>query len=226
MQNTFALLLTLVLFSSLDYSLAQETHQMEYGEVRHEHSSPPISGFPEDKAYSEFMHRLNGIFVLLLGILALLEHRLPNVGFLRWGWPLLFLLSGVYLVVQSDQDVWPIGEKGFIEGLQDPEILQHKIAAAILLLLGVSELFLRAGWRQASLGWVFPSLCIAAGVLLFVHGHMGHQSSGIFMQHIVMGGTALCIGFTRFLSGKFEGSKRGWIFLLLLFGLELLFYRE
>src|SRR5438477_1246290 len=106
MQNTFALLLTLVLFFSLDYSHAQETHQMEYRKAQHEHSSVPVSGSPEDKAYSEFMHRLNGIFVLLLGVLALLEHRMPNVGFLRWGWPVLFFLSGIYLVIQSDPDVW------------------------------------------------------------------------------------------------------------------------
>lgn len=226
MQNALALLLTLMFFFFPGYSHSQEAHRMEHGEARDAHSSVTAHHLPEDKAYSEFMHQLNGIFVLLLGILALVERKLPNGGLLRWGWPVLFLLSGVFLVVQSDRSSWPIGEKGLMESLQDPMTLQHKIAAAILLLLGLSELFLRAGWRQESLGWVFPLLAISAGVLLLVHGHSGHQESSIYMQHILMGGTAMSIGVTKFLSLRSRNSAPVWLFLILLLGLELLFYTE
>ena len=41
-----------------------------------------------------------------------------------------------------------------------------------------------------------------------------------------MGGTAMSIGVTKFLSGKFRGGERVWLFLILLLGLELLFYTE
>jgi len=226
MPSTVVLLLTLILFFFPGHSHSQATHEIEHGEAQNTHSSLSIHHLPEDKAYSEFMHQLNGIFVLLLGTLAFVERKLPNGGLLRWGWPLLFLLSGVFLVVQSDRNSWPIGEKGLMESLQDPMTLQHKIAAAILLLLGLSELFLRAGWRQETLGWVFPLLAISAGILLLVHGHTGHQESNIYMQHLLMGGTAMSIGATKFLSVKFRGSESAWLFLLLLLGLELLFYTE
>src|SRR6202030_2249776 len=114
------------------------------------------------------------------------------------------------LAVQSDQDGWPIGDKGFIESLQDPMIFQHKIAAAILLLLCLSELSLRTGWRQSLLAWIFPLLAISAGILLFIHSHARHQVSNIYMQHLLMGGTAVSIGVTRLISGKFKGSERVW----------------
>lgn len=227
MPKLYALLLILILFLFPSHSHSQETHQIERGETPHAHSSAPIPGSPEDKAYSEFMHQLNGVFVLLLGILAILEQRLTNSGLLRWGWPLLFLLSGIYLVLQSDQDGWPIGDKGLIESLQDPVIFQHKIAAVILLLLGFSELFMRTRWRQPLLAGVFPLLAVSAGILLFLHaGHTGHHSPKIYWQHLGMGGTAMSVGVTRFLSGRLKASERLWPFLILLLGLELLFYRE
>jgi putative copper resistance protein D len=223
---SLAPLLTLIFFLLPAHSHSQEIRQMEHGEASHAHSSAPIPGSPEERAESEFMHQLNGVFVLLLGILAILEHRLANAGLFRWGWPLLFLVSGIYLVIQSDQAGWPIGEKGFIESLRDPEILQHKIAAVILLLLGLSEIFLRTGWRQSFLAWVFPSLTISAGVLLFVHSHEDHQAPTIYVQHLLMGGTAMGIGVMRLISGRFKSSEPVWPFLILLLGLELLFYTE
>src|ERR1700681_3676276 len=99
---SLAPLLTLIFFLLPAHSHSQEIRQMEHGEAPHAHSSAPIPGSPEERAESEFMHQLNGVFVLLLGILAILEHRLANAGLLRWGWPLLFLVSGIYLVIQSD----------------------------------------------------------------------------------------------------------------------------
>ena len=120
MQNAAALLLTLILFFLPGHSYAEEFHPMKRGEAMDANFPLTIHTLPEDKAYSEFMHQLNGIFVLLLGLLAFLEHRLPDRGLLRWGWPLLFLVSGIFLVVQSDRGSWPIGEKGFIESLPGP----------------------------------------------------------------------------------------------------------
>jgi putative copper resistance protein D len=226
MQNTSALLLIVVFFLFPASLHPQETDHMEHGQAPHAHSSAPIAGSPEDIAYSESMHRLNGFFVLLLGCLALLEQRLSNPGWLRWGWPLLFLVSGIYLAINSDPDGWPIGDKGFIESLQDPIIFQHKLAASILLLLGVSEFLRRTRWRLPFLAGVFPTLAILAGVILVFHSHAGHHSFKIVRQHQLMAGTALTIGFTNFLSKRFEAAKRIWPLLILLLGLELFFYSE
>src|SRR5258705_7956422 len=122
MPNTITLLLMLMLFLFPAHSHSQETHQMENGESLRVHSSALIPGSPEDRDYSEFMHQLNGVFVLLLGVLAVLERRLANIGLLRLGWPLFFFLSGIYLTVQSDHDILTICDQGFIERLQDPEV--------------------------------------------------------------------------------------------------------
>jgi putative copper resistance protein D len=198
---------------------AQEGHSMQAGS--------PVPGSPEDIAYSEFMHRLNGAFVILLGVLAILERRWVKAsGFLHWGWPALFLLSGVYLMIQSDQDGWPIGEKNFVESMHDPTIFQHKIAASILLLLGFSELLLRTSWKLPALGWVFPTLAVSAGFILFFHGHAGHHAMNIYIQHLFMGGTALAIGVTRGFAKKFKAGESLWPFMILLLGLQLLFYTE
>src|SRR5262245_53609689 len=138
MQNALALLLTLMFFFLPGQLRSEQIHSIQHEATADKHSYP-APGSPEDKAYSEFMHQLNGVFVLLLGILAFLERKTSNSGPLRWGWPLLFLASGTYLMIRSDLESWPIGDRGFIESLQDPMTLQHKIAAAILLLIGLSE---------------------------------------------------------------------------------------
>jgi putative copper resistance protein D len=225
MKNALTLLLTLLIVSFSGPSHGQETHRTGHGDTIDAHSSA-VPAPSEDKAYSEFMHRLNGVFVLLLAVLAILEHRLPAARSLRWGWPLLFLSSGIYLAIYSDRDSWPISDKGFIESLQDPMVFQHKVSALILLLLGVSEFCLRTGWGRAPLEWVFPSLAISAGVLLFAHGHTEQQSQSVHIRHLFLGGTAISIGVTKFFSGKYKAIERAWLFLILLLGLELLFYRE
>jgi hypothetical protein len=41
-----------------------------------------------------------------------------------------------------------------------------------------------------------------------------------------MGGTAMSIGVTKFISIRSSGNAPVWLFLILLLGLELLFYTE
>ncbi|HET6369980.1 MAG TPA: hypothetical protein VFG95_02215 [Nitrospiria bacterium] len=199
--------------------MAQGSHAMQ--------ADSPGHGSLEDIAYSEYMHRLNGVFVFLLGVLAILERRwIKASAFLRWGWPTLFLLSGVYLMIHSDQDAWPIGKMGFNESIRDPMIFQHKIAASILLLLGLSEFLLRTAWKIPALGWVFPVLAASAGILLFFHAHTGHHVPKIYAQHLLMGATALAIGVTSGFAKKFKSVEPLWPLMILLLGLELLLYTE
>ena len=62
-----------------------------------------------DIAWSEYNHHWAGIFVLAIGLLALL-----NQAGLRWArhWPLLFLGLAGFLFVRSDPENWPLGHIG------------------------------------------------------------------------------------------------------------------
>jgi hypothetical protein len=95
-----------------------------------------------DKKESEFNHHLTGFFVVLTGVFifceGVLTRRWP---FLRFVWPSCFLLSGLFLLAFSDTELWPFGPQGWWYGLtHNPEDLQHKTFAAILLALGVLEI--------------------------------------------------------------------------------------
>ncbi|MBV8911626.1 MAG: CopD family protein, partial [Acetobacteraceae bacterium] len=63
-----------------------------------------------DVAWSEYNHHWAGLFVSVMGVLALL-HRAG----LRWArhWPLLLLGMAGFLFVRADPEVWPLGEIGF-----------------------------------------------------------------------------------------------------------------
>src|SRR5580658_7362465 len=106
-----------------------------------------------DKRESEFNHHLAGFFVLLAGIFIFFEERLKNrwLG-VRYAWPLCFLLSGVFVLIFSDTELWPFGPKNWWTGVVgNLEVLQHKTFAVILLALGVIEMrrargVLRAAW--------------------------------------------------------------------------------
>ena len=87
--------------------------------------SPSISEMPvddplaprndADRAWSEFNHHVSGIFVLIMGLLALLH----TTGRARWArhWPLVFLGLAAFMVVRNDPGSWPLGPRGFLGGL-------------------------------------------------------------------------------------------------------------
>ncbi len=127
-----------------------------------------------DKRESEFNHHLAGFFVVLAGLFILAEagirNRWPSV---RYAWPLCFVLSGLFVLIWSDTELWPFGPQSWYYGLTHHlEVLQHKTFAVLLLGVGVLELQrargnLRARWS----GWIFPVLAVAGSSLLFFHDH-------------------------------------------------------
>jgi putative copper resistance protein D len=127
-----------------------------------------------DKKESEFNHHLAGIFVILAGLALVVETSLPvRWSFLRYAWPLCFLLAGVYLLVFSDTELWPFGPQSWWYGLtHNPEDLQHKGFAVILLALGFVE-FQRARGVLKSLWakWIFPVAAFCGSVMLLFHEH-------------------------------------------------------
>ena len=126
------------------------------------------------KNESEFNHHLAGIFVILAGLFVLLESSLPQRWpFLRYAWPLCFLLAGLFLLVFSDTELWPFGPQSWWYGLtHNAEDLQHKTFAVILLALGVVEFqrargVLKSPWAR----WVFPVAAFCGSIMLLFHEH-------------------------------------------------------
>ena len=163
------------------------------------------------KRESEFNHHLAGFLVLVAGLLILADGSIRQ----RWAigrhvWPICFLLSGVFLLIFSDTELWPFGEQSWYFGLtHHKEVLQHKVFAVLLLAVGVIELqrargILKAMWA----GWVFPIVASAGSLMLLFHEHQGGMSGPNHMelmhriqsQHISFSVTGLGIAVSKGLS--------------------------
>src|SRR5260221_3593192 len=127
-----------------------------------------------DKKESEFNHHFAGFCVILAGLFILAEGTLrQRRPLLRFAWPFCFLLSGLFLLVFSDTELWPFGPQSWSYGLtHNLEDLQRKTFAVTLLALGFLELQRDRGvLKSASAGWVFPVLADCGSVMLRFHEH-------------------------------------------------------
>jgi hypothetical protein len=194
-----------------------------------------------DKRESEFNHHLAGFFVAIAGLVILfqsnLERRWPAV---KYVWPACFLLAGIFVLVWSDTELWPFGQRQWLEALQNNrEVLQHKTFAVLLLVLGVIEWQkTRGALRSAWSNWVLPAIAIAGSLLLIFHHHEGgmvgehHMETmeRIQAQHMSYLACGLGIGLANGLSGvnkRLNGVFRKiWPALMVLLGVLLMFYRE
>src|SRR5438552_2781364 len=129
-----------------------------------------------DKKESEFNHHLAGFFVALGGAFILFQTPLgKRLKAVHYIWPASFLLSGIFVLIWSDTELWPFGNRQWLEALQNNrEVLQHKIFAALLVALGIIEWqkargALDAVWSQ----WIFPAVAVMGSVLLIFHQHEG-----------------------------------------------------
>src|SRR3989442_14349710 len=100
-----------------------------------------INDLPEQQAFLVFNHHVGGVFVLIMGVISLLEvlnrARFRRIGFL---WPASLLILGGYMVLLSDPAAWPVGPVGLPGSLRDPMVLQHKTFPSTLLALGLVHL--------------------------------------------------------------------------------------
>src|SRR5262249_19322101 len=156
------------------------------------------------------------------------------------GWLGCFLLSGIFLLVWSDSELWPLGNQPWLDTMaHDPEVLQHKTFAVLLLGLGVIE------WQRARgvlttawSAWVFPVLAIGGSVLLLFHQHAGgvhgpnhmERMARIQSEHLSYSVAGIGLAITRSLS-ELETHwrrvfSRSWPVLMLVLGILLTFYRE
>jgi putative copper resistance protein D len=245
----FILSLLLISFAPIARSRQHDMHDMPdmamSGDAQH--MAAPAEG-PIDKAKrladkqeSEFNHHLAGFFIFLAGMLLLVQERLvPRWPLARYAWPLCFFISGLFVFVFSDTELWPWGNQSLFYALShEPEDLQHKVFAIILLALGVVEFQRLLGrWKAPWLPWTFPALSLVGAVLLLFHSHAGgmHGPNAMRLmeriqsQHRWYASIGFAIVVTKGLSempikwrDKFD---KIWPVLLIILGTSLAVYEE
>lgn len=177
---------------------------------------------------------LSGVFILAQGILT---KKFPG---LAYAWPACFLVSGLFVLVYSDTELWPFGYKPWIQGtITNPEVIQHKLFAVLLLGVGIIEAVrVRRSLKSIWLGLVFPVFAVAGSVLLLFHSHStgmrgpNHMAimARIQAEHLSYSVTGMCIGFTK---GLAEIAPRWqivfariWPILMVVLGVLLMRYVE
>ncbi len=205
------------------------------GVVGHEGWEGSVAG----TAYSEFNHHLTGMLVLIIGLSELRQAlAIPFWAWTRFLLPGALLTAGVFLLVWSDHDAWPIGSLSFAQTFfgSDSEIFQHKSYALLSLTVGTIELFRRV--RQIGhAAWAapLPLFAIIGGLMLFGHSHGLHPSAHkIAMGHALMGTMAVTAGSSKLLSdwlrapaqARYSKRELFWAGLILLIGMQLLVYSE
>jgi len=138
---------------------------------------------PDAYRWSNFTHNVAGLILLGMSLIALAGFATGG----GWGrhWPLGFVALAAfnYLRVAANEGAWPFGATPL--GAIDAEGIQHRIAAALVLGIGLLE------WRartnpdpRGRLAYVFPVLCAAGGVLLLAHSHAAFELKSSFLVQV------------------------------------------
>jgi putative copper resistance protein D len=211
-------------------------------EAAHHSAAPQVAFVPgsgnlpprnaADIAWSEYNHHWSGLFVVAIGILAIL-----NQAGLRWArhWPLLFLGLAGFLFFRSDPETWPLGDIGFFESFRDVEVLQHRAFVLLLVVFALFEWRVRAGgWQNRGAALVFPLLTALGAALLLTHSHaIANLKDQLLIEvtHTPLAIAGVTAGWSRWLELRLDppGNRvAGWVwpFCLLIAGLILMDYRE
>jgi len=137
-------------------------------------TSAPQTADP-NKESSELNHHIVGWALIGVGLLQLASLCLFRHKALRYAWPALFVLAGLFLALWSDGEIWPRGNLNWWWLFQhDAEGRQHKIYAFLLCAIGLVEYLRISGplsrfWKK----WAFPVLALIGACLLLIHDHSG-----------------------------------------------------
>ena len=187
------------------------------------------TGKKEDVSWDRFNHNVSGVIVFAMGIMALFGQRVT------WArlWLLVFLAFSALIFVFANPDHWPLGPTGFLASVQDPEVVQHWIAAMLVFGLGWS------GWLvnsqppgKKAFRFVFPVLCLVGGLLMLTHSHGVLERKEEFLiqnTHVSIGVLAVLMGCARWLEIRLPAphhrrAGRLSSLAMVLVGLILLFY--
>jgi len=214
----------------------------DHGTSHHHHARTDQidhwEGSPEGKAYSNFNHHLAGVFIILIGLSEIRYGVTASVlAWTRFLLPVFMVSVGVFLLVWSDHEGWPFGStfsQTFLTG--EWETVQHKWFGILALVIGLIEWLRRTGQLMGR-WWKFPlpAFAIVGGLSLFLHSHGANPSAHqIALHHAVMGIMAVTAGSSKFLSAWKESLvtdesspwELAWAALVLLIGIQLLFYSE
>jgi hypothetical protein len=193
-----------------------------------------------DKRESEFNHHLAGALLILAALFFLAQDRFAS----RWpqaryAWAACLLFAGYFLLLFSDTEIWPFGYQSFYYALtHNPEVMQHKTFAAILLALGVVETMRASGrLRAAWSAWIFPVLALGGAILLLFHHHGGMHGPDAMQtmvrvqhQHLRFAGVGAGVAVAK---GVADSSAKArpvfdklWPLLMIALGVLLLLYTE
>ncbi len=241
------LLCLLMTSAGISHSMAQHAEQGQghaLAAQAPDHSHPSTvgnqwEGSRQGIAYSEFNHHLAGVFLLLIGLGEVRQAMAwQSLAWTRVLLPSALIVAGIFLLIWSDHDAWPIGSLSFFEtfGGRDPEVLQHKMYGILALAVGSVELLRRAGWPGHAV-WAapLPLFAIVGGLMLLSHSHGDHPAAHkIALHHAMMGTMAIVAGSSKFISGwrsRQLHAERSywellWACLVVAIGLQLLIYSE
>jgi copper resistance protein D len=196
---------------------------------------PPAASDANDRAWSEYNHHWAGLVVLLAGALALLS-RFQRMRWARF-WPVSFAGLAVFILLRADPENWPLGPRPFWDSFFEPDVLQHRAAAALILAFAAFECAVQAGrLRGAWARYAFPLMCAAGAAMLLTHNHSlgdGKEEVLVLMSHAALALFGVTAGWARWLElrlPKEEDERRFagyvWPVALMLVGMVLLDYRE
>ncbi len=187
----------------------------------------------DDIAWSEYNHHWSGLFLLAIGLLALLERAGA-----RWArhWPLVFLGLAGFLLIRSDPEVWPLGDIGWFAAFRDVEVVQHRMFVVVIAVFGVFEWMVRTGrLRRPGYALVFPLMCAGGSALLFTHSHaIANVKDQLLIEltHTPVALAGIVAGWARWLQLRLPAGRAtrvaGWVWpvAFALIGVMLVLYRE
>jgi uncharacterized membrane protein len=157
----------------------------------------------ESIIYSEMMHHVFGWLVLAMSLFLIASKAWPKHTQKIWrGGPFILLAGGVFLMIFSDTDAWPLSNA---RPIYDKEVLQHKIFATLMLVAGILSLVRRhkdAHSPSSSYHLGLSLLALVGGGLLFTHVHSvapySNRAVGVYLHHLTLGVVALCAGTVSF----------------------------
>jgi putative copper resistance protein D len=203
--------------------------------MREDRGVPEVDGerTPDAYLWSNFSHNVSGLILLGMSLYALAGFAAGG----NWGrhWPLGFVALAVFIFLRAsaNEGTWPFGTAP-LAGV-GTEGIQHRMAAVLVLAIGLVEWRARAGRRpDGPLAYVFPVLGAAGGVLLLAHSHTAFELKPSFLvqvTHSTMGAFAGLMVVARWLelrmatpSRRLAGAAASAAMLVI--ALILVFYRE